>query len=257
MGSHGRLWRDALDVLATMAVIGLCGTLMWLHLGSRPAASAPSAANQPSRRQELPPPSEPISLDGAVLKGSLQAPVGVVEFADFQCRYCAVFARDTLPVIENQYVRTGRVVFAFRQLPLEAIHKVAFAAAEAATCAGDQGRFWEMHDWIFGNQKTLTPAALRAGSLALRLDDKAFASCVATGATARVKADKQQAESLQIRGTPTFFVGRIGGNGMVKATLRLTGARPAAEFIAAIEAALADETDSTLNGRTTKSSSLR
>jgi len=257
VGSHDRLWRNALDVSATIAVIGLCGTLVWLHLSSRPAASAASAANQPSRRQELPPPTAPISLDGAVLKGSLQAPVGVVEFADFQCPFCAVFTRDTLPMLEEQYVRAGKVLFAFRQLPLERIHKVALAAAEAAVCAGDQGRFWEMHDWIFGNQKTLTPASLRTRALALHLDDKAFAGCVATGATARVKADIQRAASLQISGTPTFFVGRIGVDGDVRVTRRLTGARPAAEFIAAIEAALAEDTVPTSNGRTIKPSSLR
>jgi hypothetical protein len=136
---------------------------------------------------------------------------------------------------------------AFRQ-SLEPF-KVAFAAA--GTRCDEQA---------LGNatgslaSKTLTPAAPAGASR--YLDEKAFAVAW-LGATARVKADKQQAESLQISGTPTFLVGRIGVTGMVSATRRLTGARPAAEFIAAIDAALAEGTDPASNGRATKSSSLR
>lgn len=79
-------------------------------------------------------------------KGDPDAPVTVYEMADFQCPACRTFALEVMPVLDREYVRTGKVRFVFINLPLTQIHRHAAAAAEAAMCAGRQGKFWEMHD---------------------------------------------------------------------------------------------------------------
>jgi protein-disulfide isomerase len=81
-------------------------------------------------------------------------------YTDYQCPYCARFERATLPVIEREYIDTGRVRLVVRHLPLETIHPAAFGSAVAATCATEQGRFWDLHSRRFENQKRLDAASL-------------------------------------------------------------------------------------------------
>lgn len=139
-------WRAILDVTAAVAMIVAAVGVVWLMLsvpdalaGQRPAAHAGGA----------PLPSRPVSIEGAAVKGKVGVRVGVIEYSDFQCPYCGTFARDTLPRIVSEYVDTGKAFFAFRHLPLEAIHPHARRAAEAAECARRQDRFWTVHDTIF------------------------------------------------------------------------------------------------------------
>src|SRR5207249_9488018 len=79
-------------------------------------------------------------------RGRLNAPVTVYEMSDFQCPYCRAFALATLPLLEREYVTTGKVRFVYINLPLPSLHANATAAAEAAMCAARQSRFWTMHD---------------------------------------------------------------------------------------------------------------
>src|SRR5687768_2217706 len=90
-----------------------------------------------------------LTLDGDPMKGDKSAKVVVVEFTDYQCPFCARHVRDTMPQIEAEYVKTGKVRYVTREFPLEAIHPQAFKASEAALCAGDQGKYWEMHVRLF------------------------------------------------------------------------------------------------------------
>src|SRR5947207_13176187 len=100
--------------------------------------------------------SDPLA---ARTKGRPDAPVTVYEMSDFQCPYCRAFALGTLPLLEREYVQTGKVRFVYINLPLPDVHKNASAAAEAALCAARQQRFWPMHDWLFGHQGEWAPLA--------------------------------------------------------------------------------------------------
>jgi len=94
-----------------------------------------------------------ISLDDDPMKGNPDASITIVEFSDFQCPFCAKFHQNTLPQLEQDYISTGKVNFVYRDFPIQSIHPNAVPAALAAECADDQGKFWEMHDMIFKNQR--------------------------------------------------------------------------------------------------------
>src|SRR5712691_1751168 len=104
-------------------------------------------------------PRDPISIANEPVMGDRAAKVAVIEYSDFQCPFCARYAKETFPQITSDYVDTGKVKYAFHDLPLD-FHKYAFKAAEAAHCAGDQGKFWEMHGLLFQNQAALAPEQL-------------------------------------------------------------------------------------------------
>src|ERR1017187_3493654 len=86
------------------------------------------------------------------------ASLAIVEFSDFQCPFCGWYARDTYAELNREFITTGKVAYGFRNFPLEHAHPMALLAAETAACAGFQGRFWEMHDMLFSNQRALAPA---------------------------------------------------------------------------------------------------
>src|SRR5690348_13145873 len=103
-------------------------------------------------RPARPAPGQDPDPVAARARGRSDAPITVYEMSDFQCPYCRAFALGTLPLLEQEYLQTGKVRFVYINLPLPAVHKNATAAAEAALCAARQQRFWPMHDWLFGHQ---------------------------------------------------------------------------------------------------------
>ncbi len=170
----------------------------------------------------LAPPRIEVAADGPSL-GPEAAAVTIVEFSDFQCPYC----RRAVPIIKelrSRYPQDVRVVY--RHLPLEAIHPRARPAAEAASCAEDQGHFWEFHDRLFEAKAALTASGLRAHAEAIGLDLDAYDGCVTAG-TYRddVTADLEAARAAGITSTPAFLV-----NGVL-----LTGAQPVEAFERLIE----------------------
>jgi protein-disulfide isomerase len=166
-----------------------------------------------------------VAAEGPAL-GPKDAAVTIVEFADYQCPACAR-ALPTVKRLMQQY--QGKVRFVFQDFPLQ-IHPDAPKAAEAAACAGEQGKFWEMHDTLFSNQQGLKPADLKRRAAALELEANRFDSCLDSGKRA---ADwKRQLEAGRNRGvsaTPTFFI-----NGRL-----LSGAQPYQNFADVIEQELA------------------
>jgi protein-disulfide isomerase len=92
-----------------------------------------------------------LNVDGAPSKGEKTARVVLIEFSDYQCPFCARHVRETLPQLEREYIQTGKIRYVTRDFPLPT-HRHAFKAAEAARCAGEQGKFWEMHAQLFHNQ---------------------------------------------------------------------------------------------------------
>lgn len=130
-----------------------------------------------------------------------------------------------------------------RDFPLESIHPQAFKAAEAAHCAGDQGKYWEMYERLFANQRALGPSDLPGHAGALGLDLAAFQGCLDGGKhAARVRRGLDDGQKAGVRGTPTFFLGVVdGGDAKVRVLRVIRGAQPFAAFKAAIDAALADQ----------------
>ena len=184
-------------------------------------------------------PADPVAIADEPWKGGASARVALIEFSDYQCPFCARYVRDVLPQIEADYVATGKIRYVFRDLPLK-IHKNAFKAAEAAHCAGEQGKFWEMHDAMFRAQTALAPDQLPGHASTLGLDEARFRQCLAGGAfAAGIDRDMADAGAAGITGTPTFLVGVVQPGGRVKVTRKLVGAKPYAEFKAALDAALA------------------
>jgi protein-disulfide isomerase len=130
--------------------------------------------------------------------------------------------------------------YVVRDLPLESIHKEAFKAAEATHCARDQGKYWEMHDRLFADQRQLGPDHLARHAKALGLDMTAFERCVASGKHAdAVRKDLAEAQRLQVTGTPTFFIAVTGPNDSEMKATRLVGAQPYSAFKTAIDRLLA------------------
>lgn len=182
-----------------------------------------------------------LSVEGAPFKGEKGAKVTVVEFTDYQCPFCSRHFRLTWPQLEQDYVKTGKVKFVLRDLPLESIHPQAFTAAEATHCAAEQGKYWEMHDRLFTNQGALGRKDLSGHAQALALDVGAFDTCVESGrAAARIRKDVADSEKAGARGTPIFYLGLTEpDSSQLKAVRVIRGAHPYATFKEALDTLLA------------------
>lgn len=141
-------------------------------------------------------------------RGPAAAPITIVEFSDFQCPFCARF-EPVLKTVMAKYPDKVRLIY--RHLPLTQVHPDAEKAAEAAICAGNQGRFWALHDLMFQDQGSLNVAALKDKAKTLDLNVPVFDACLDSGqALQALKIDEQTAEQLALSTTPTSFVnGRI------------------------------------------------
>ena len=181
-----------------------------------------------------------VSIDGAASYGSADARVIVVEFSDYQCPFCARYATDTFPLLERDYIKSGRVKYVFRDYPVESSHPQAFKAHEAVHCAADQGKRREMHDRVFSNQRTMRLEHLTAHAEALKLDKALFERCLTAGShAARIRSAIAAGHEAGVRGTPTFFVGFAEPDGSkIRAIRRIVGAQPYAAFKAAIDEVL-------------------
>lgn len=220
-----RSLRSILDVVSTVvmcvAAVSMVGFVIWdrTHPRTFPASGGRAPALLPTL---------PISLDGVPVKGAITASVVLIEFSDFECPYCGRFARETWPELEKQYVQAGKIRVAFLNAPGRN-HAQAERAAEAAECAGRQGKFWEMREAVFARQE-LADDRLRATAASIGVDMSAFERCLAGGAIDKLRADAAVARQVSIGGTPTFFVGVLRSDGQVRVVERLSGAKPIAEF---------------------------
>ena len=195
-------------------------------------------AERPVETQQAP--SEPtpvfVSLDDDPVKGDPDAPVTIVEFSDFQCPFCLRFYAETLPLLEENYIKTGKAKLVYRDMPLQ-IHPNAFPVHMAAECAGDQGAYWEYHDILFerqGEWNRLSPGDLSAKIMAYAEElelDSSFATCMQDQSTSdEIRKDYSQGAGYGVTGTPSFFVGN-DKDGYIK----LSGAQPFSTFQAVID----------------------
>ncbi len=173
---------------------------------------------------------------GSYSMGRDDAPVTVVEFADYQCPFCRRFHSDTFPKLKQAYIDTGKVRFVSRDLPLQ-FHADAASAALAARCAGAQGKYWQMRDSLMGDKSDLGTSAIEGYAAKLQLDSQVFKTCLRSRAdSSAIQKDAADAQRFGISGTPSFVIGRTDGE--VLEGVRLDGALPYANFAAAIDSAL-------------------
>jgi len=170
-----------------------------------------------------------VLVDDDAIKGDPNAPVTIVEWSDFECPFCARFYTETLSQIEKEYIATGKVKFVYRDFPLS-FHANAQKAAEAAECAGEQEKYWEMHDAIFERGVSGGVTSFKSYASDIGLNTQKFNECLDSGEmAAEVKKDMADGAALGIGGTPGFII-----NGQL-----VSGAQPFENFRQIIEAELA------------------
>ena len=173
-----------------------------------------------------PPRTEVAVADHDPARGPANAPITIIEFSEYQCPFCARVT-PTLKQIEEKYA--GKVRLVFKDFPLPN-HAQAPKAAEAAHCAGEQGKYWELHDRLFANQQQLQVPQLKAHAKAVGLDQAAFDQCLDSGKhAANVQADVDLGAGMGVQSTPTVYI-----NGRV-----VTGAQPIGVFTSIIDEELA------------------
>lgn len=225
----GRL-RSALDVFATIAMALAAIVIIWrASVGDRSAAKEPSAVEDLSGRVVR------VRIDAAKTIGDATAPLVLLEFADFECPFCGKYAQDTFPRIRDEYVKTGKLLYAFRGFPLERIHKFARAAALAGDCAARQGHFWDMHAFLYENQRFLSESVWLRSPAALALDEPTFEACLDNPDDIQLEKDILAATQLQVESTPTFFLGRSESSGAIRVLAKIRGARTFDVFKGEIE----------------------
>lgn len=198
-----------------------------------------NAANQPAAPAQ--PVSAPVDVDvtGMPVRGDKNARVALVEFTDYQCPFCGQLFTNTYPSIKKDYIDTGKIKYIVRDYPLTQIHSQAQKAAEAANCANEQGKFWEMHDKLFANQQALQIDDLKKYAADLGLNTSQFNSCLDSGKMAeKVSKDVTEGAKYGVRGTPASYVGIVEGNTVKQAT-EVSGAQPFSAFQAVIDGILA------------------
>lgn len=179
-----------------------------------------------------------IEFGDAPVKGDDNAPVTIVEFSDYECPFCGRFYSETLGLIEENYISTGKAKLVFMDFPLSSIHPKAQSAALAARCAGEQGgdeAYFKMHDKLFENQVSLSDENYKKWAREIGLNGEKFDECFDSGKfNSNVLADLNYGTSLGVTGTPAFFVGNEESGFRV-----ISGAQPYGVFEQAIEVALA------------------
>lgn len=211
----------AFAVVLVVGGIALVGLWLWRGRGATGGATggAPAAASGAVVYDAL----NSVTADGHPQFGDPAAPVEVVTFSDYQCPNCRQFALDVMPVIKDQWIRTGFVRIVYRDLVVFGADSQ--RAAEAAHCAGEQGRYWRFHDGLFrlrADDVALDAAQLTGLARGLELDVARFDLCLASGrARPRVEASTAFARGQGFDGTPTYLI-----NGR-----KVTGAIPPEQWV--------------------------
>jgi protein-disulfide isomerase len=223
-----------LPLLATFFVAA-CSRTETPSAQARQVTSSPGDVGPAMYGPSGPEDSLSTKADRARIRGADSARVWLVEVSDFQCPFCKQWHDETFSKIDQEYVKTGKVRMAYLNFPLTRIHKNAQVAAEAAMCAGVQGKFWELHNSLFQAQpkwaEAKTPLVVfdslaRAAGVEL----KAWDRCMTSHAMAKlIEADRDRSAKAGVESTPTFFVGERA----------LAGAYPVDTFRVAIDQALA------------------
>jgi protein-disulfide isomerase len=188
---------------------------------------------------------KPISITDAPSKGNASAKVTVVEVSDYHCPYCRRQNLQTMPQLMADYVNTGKVKYVFLDYPIAQLHPDAFLSHEAAACAGDQGKYWQMHDLLFTNSPAREVSQLTANAGMLGVDTKKFDECMNEGKgskhAAAIRQNIARMQQLGVGGTPLVLIGLTPPPGSpMKVVSFVYGAQPYPEFKSALDKALAE-----------------
>ena len=169
--------------------------------------------------------------------GDSRASVIVIEFSDFECPFCRRYARTVFADVEREFIVPGRVRYAFAHFPLESIHSRARLLAEAAVCAGRQGRFWEMHDLLFDLPASDDTTLLEAVVAEAGLQADQVLECLQEGGQLSevIDRDIQVGRRLGIAATPSFVIGQIDKAGHIRPLKLIRGAQSVEWFRRAIK----------------------
>jgi protein-disulfide isomerase len=208
---------------------GAAAALLALHAVATVSA-APKAEDEPQFVH--------VTLDAREYSlGRSDAPLTLLEFTDYQCPYCRRFQAEAWPQIKKNYIDTGKLRVIVRDLPLQ-FHSSALPAAEAAHCAGEQGKFWEMHHALLTGDDPLADGGIDRRATQLGLDLERLHACTrANRYESAIARNIAAANALNVNGTPAFVLGRMA-NGGLEGQL-VSGAQPYAEFDAAFRQLLA------------------
>lgn len=220
---------NALSIFSFLAMAGIVALIIIQGPVKKELGSFDDGSPRITPENSVSPETKAPDVSGWQFIGSADAKVVFVEYGDYNCGYCRKFAQETFPKIKEKYIDTGKVKFVWKDYVI--FGDQSKLLAEAVHCAGDQGKYFEMHDKIFANTIQGLSADVLASTLAqsLNLNISEFNNCLTAGKyVSKVEQSNQEATSFGFGGTPTSII-----NGQV-----IIGARSLAEFEAAIEAGL-------------------
>ena len=220
------VWKVLTFVFAALWLFSIYGGDVAVPTGNNPTQVPPTVQNPPTSNLQ-------VTIDDTdPILGERDAKIKIVEFSDFQCPFCQRAADGAVAEFkQSSYFKNGEVSLVFKHFPLNSIHPQAQKAAEAAACAQDQGKFWEMHDIIFANQQAISIDNLKSYAGQIGLNQGDFDSCLDGGEKAgKVNNDLKQASEAGGRGTPYFVLINEDGD-----TTAVSGAQPWVNFEAAIK----------------------
>ncbi|HTP87284.1 MAG TPA: thioredoxin domain-containing protein [Candidatus Acidoferrales bacterium] len=168
----------------------------------------------PGQQEEQPTRATITDLSAVSMLGSKTAPITIVEYTDYQCPFCQRFHLSAYPEIKKNYIDTGKARFYSKDLPLD-FHPNAMRAAQAAHCAGEQGKFWQLRDLMGSNPDKLDMGHIMGFAADIKLDTQKMQECINSDKyKARVEADVSEAMRLGANGTPAFVIGKSAGEGV-------------------------------------------
>lgn len=154
-----------------------------------------------------------IDISQEPFKGEPEAALTLIEFTDYQCPFCQKYAKQTFPMLEKEYIETGKIKYVVRDFPLQSLHREAFQAAVAADCASVQGHYWEMHDRLLDKKFSPSYGDWAQHGKAIGLDETKFLNCMKSDEPGvAIRRDLEEGRKAGVRGTPTFFLGTFDKN---------------------------------------------
>ena len=202
------LWQGIAAILFVLLLISIFTNGFGFGGYDTPTGAAPAAPVKPAEPAKPAPQLtvDDVDLEGVPFMGEEDAEITMVIYDDFECAFCSKFESDAFLKIKEEYIDTGKAKFYYKHFPL-GFHSHAQIAAEASECAHDQGKFWEMHDKIFENQKDLSEESLKTWAEEFELDMDDFNSCLDSHKHAeKVKLSMAEGQKVGVQGTPSVLV---------------------------------------------------
>jgi protein-disulfide isomerase len=212
--------KTALDLVVTVLIAVAAGFLLWRQIYPAGPPAPPNQVEDAKGRIEA----------NEISHARGTARLALIEFADYQCPFCARHASEVAPALRREFLESGQIREVFVNFPLRS-HALAQKASEAGECAARQGRFWEMHDSLFKEPESLDPPSLTRRARDIGLELPAFEQCLNAGQTAPLVARQTKiGRDLAVTGTPAFFIGIVQADGSIELKKRINGFAPLDRF---------------------------